>query len=311
MKGGLAIQQSPECKWTVKSGPMAGVVQNVHSPSFTIGRSTECEFVIVDDPKCSRRHAAVRWTATGFEILCLSEPNKVFVNGKEVTQTFLQNNDIVKLGETEMQFNLMSAPKAVPQRYAPDGPAQRPKSKSRAPAKGNSKRLLIYGGIGLVVLWVIFSPDAAKKKELAIRTEQQIQAEIDSAVKLKETAEATNGQVDWKVPQRQAQEHYVKGFRDYRKHQYERALESFQACLALQPDHILCTRYFRLAQRKFDELIQYQIVLGRKYRDQNQYKSCRSAFRNVMVMVRDAQTPAYKEAKANYEACNALVEGRF
>ena len=102
---------------------------------------------------------------------------------------------------------------------------------------------------------------------------------------------------------------HSKARRNWR--QFERALEAFQACLALDPNHVLCNRYMRLSQRKFNEMIQYYVLLGRKYRDQNQFASCRSAFRNVMVMVKDANNETYKLAKANYEACNAFVEGRF
>ena len=117
--------------------------------------------------------------------------------------------------------------------------------------------------------------------------------------------------MDGSVNARQAQENYVRGFRDYNGGQYERALISFQACLALNPEHTLCNRYLRLSQRKFNEVVQYHMVLGRSYRDQSQFKACRAAFRNVMVMVKDASSTTYKEAKANYEACNSFVEGRF
>lgn len=323
MKGALALNSGQDTKWTVRSGSMAGAVRLMNASAFYMGRSPECEFVILNDPKCSRKHAFVHWTSNGCEITSSSENNKLWVNGKEVSQAILCDNDIVRLGETDLQFNLTSLPataspgqtpnyQAAPAPYRPSAssPGARPKSRGKQSGM-NMNRLLIYGAIGLV-LWLILSPnDVKKKKEITLRTEQQIQAEIDAANKLREAAEKTRINTDPRVAQRQAQENYVKGFRDYRKNKFERALEAFQACLALQPEHILCNRYYRLSQRKFDELIQYHVVLGRKYRDQNQFNSCRSAFRNVMVMVKDSQSPTYKEAKANYEACNALVEGRF
>jgi pSer/pThr/pTyr-binding forkhead associated (FHA) protein len=320
MKGAVAIAHAPDTKWTIKTGPMVGVVRLINHSHFTIGRSPECEFVIVNDPKISRRHVSVRLTSKGFELVNQSEPNKVYVNGQEVTSVILSDNDVIKLGESEMQFNIMTSHRSlqsipqsemnVHQQQLPRRSDKRRKA-PRAAGKSNG-RLYIYGGVGLLVLWLIFGSDAAKKKEMALRTEQQIQADIETANKLRDAADLKNPvQADGPISQRQAQEHYVKGFRDFRKHQYERALESFQACLALQPDHILCTRYHRLAERKFDELIQYQMVLGRKYRDQNQFKPCRSAFRNVMVMVKNSTSAAYKEAKANYDACDASVEGRF
>ena len=113
------------------------------------------------------------------------------------------------------------------------------------------------------------------------------------------------------ISYQQAQETYIKAFRDYRKGQYERALEQFQACLSLAPQHALCNRYLRLSQRKFNELIQQQMILGRKYRDQNQFKACLASYRNVMVMIKDSQNVTYKEAKTNYDYCHYMVEGRY
>src|SRR3712207_7336416 len=43
--------------------------------------------------------------------------------------------------------------------------------------------------------------------------------------------------------------------------------------LALNPDHVLCNRYHRLAQRKFNEVIQVHVVLGRKYRRSEEHTS--------------------------------------
>ena len=63
--------------------------------------------------------------------------------------------------------------------------------------------------------------------------------DIEAAKKLREAAQMqrkNNLTPTFEI--RQAQENYIKGFRDFKKGQYERALESFQACLALYPDHI-------------------------------------------------------------------------
>ncbi|NCN40825.1 hypothetical protein GW916_06190, partial [bacterium] len=160
--------------------------------------------------------------------------------------------------------------------------------------------------------WLIFSPTEEKKNPFDIRNEKQIEADINDAEELQKAAEATRAErLNPTLSQRKAQENYVSGFRDFRKGQYERSISSFQACLALNPNHPLCNRYLKLSQKKFGELIQYHMVLGRKYRDQNQYRACRSAFKNVMVMVRDPSSSIYKEAKSNYVACNNMVEGRF
>jgi hypothetical protein len=299
--------------------------------AFTIGRSPENEFVIVNDPKCSRKHAAVQWTSRGCEIAALSEANPVLVNGTEVPRAVLNNGDVIELGSTKIQFNLTTSgeessgytashtqialvePSGMPAARSYAQPAvPRPRSRSsRRSKKGNPARLAIYFVIGIGVLFFLL-PNGKKKTALGLRTEQKIEADIAEANKLNEAGQAMPlKRFDSNETARKAQENYVRGFRDFRKGQYERSLDSFQACLALDPSHSLCTRYLRLAKRKFDELVQYDIILGRNYRDQNQFNACRASFRNVMVMVKDANSPAYKEAKANYDACNTLAEGRY
>lgn len=320
MSSALAHSSLPaETKWTVVSGPMKGTVRLMKQTQFSMGRSTECEFVIINDPKCSRKHATVLITAHGVEIISESDKNIISVNGHQIERARLRDGDIVTLGDTEIQFNstghsLDPAKMAIvrPQGGGYQAPARAQSGPARSgPSKSNPLRLAIYAIIGVVVILILL-PSKQKGKKIDLRTEQQIQADIEAATKLKQLGEAqAMKRGDDSLTSRQAQENYVRGFRDYKKGQYERSLVSFQACLALNPEHTLCNRYIRLAERRFNELIQYEMVLGRKYRDQNQFKACRAAFKNVMVMVKDANSAAYQEAKANYEACNSFLEGRY
>ena len=317
--------QPVSTKWTVLSGPASGSVHIMSAPHFTVGRSTECELVIVQDPKCSRKHATISSTPNGHELVSLNENNPVLVNGSAVERGPLQDGDVVTFGETEVRFQSSVSTEDVqlalvqPRPFAPAEPSVRmpgyaPNKKNigNFSTSPNNKRLYIYGLLGLVVLWLAL-PSKNKKKESQLRTEQQIsQSEIETGNKLKELADAeAMRRNETSIPARQAQENFVRGFRDYRKGQFERSLMAFQSCLALNPEHVLCNRYFRLARRKFDELVQYEILLGRRYREQNQFRACRAAYRNVMVMVKDPNAPIYQEAKANYEACDSLTEGRF
>jgi len=324
MSSAVALSPGLETRWTIVSGGMKGAVRVMTQSQFTIGRNPECEFIIANDPKCSRRQAGVRVTSRGCEVTSLNDKNPIMVNGREVEHALLNEGDVLTLGETEVQFSMAAAqyPAAAPHMAAPAQTqlayaSPQPMSPSprgrtpRTPKKSNSKRFIIYGVVGLLLYWV-FGTEVKKKEELGLRTEQQMNADIESATKIKEARESENAKrLNPSIMARQAQENYVRGFRDYRKGQYERSMTSFQACLALDPSHVLCNRYMRLSQRKFNEMIQYYVLLGRKYRDQNQFQSCRAAFRNVMVMVKDANNETYKLAKANYEACNAFIEGRF
>jgi pSer/pThr/pTyr-binding forkhead associated (FHA) protein len=321
----LAIMPASATKWTVVSGPMTGAVRLMNAPSFVVGRAPECDLVIVNDPKCSRKHAQVMSDGFVCEVISLNDKNLVAINGREVERGNLADGDVVTFGDTQVQYNTTTAqqlgdsqvalvpPVTNPSIRSPK-PIGRPRSRGRSRSStqtGSRNFYIILVVVGLLFYW-LFSSSPAKKKAAEIRSEQQIQNDIDTANKLREAAEMSLVRKgDLSVTGRQAQENFVRGFRDYKKGQFERALMSFQACLALDPQHVLCTRYSRLAQRKFDELIQWEMVLGRKYRDQSQYMACRSSFRNVMVMVKDANSKVFQEAKANYDACDALVEGRY
>lgn len=318
----LSMIPASATKWTVVSGPMKGTVRLMNAPVFTVGRSPECELVLVNDPKISRRHAQIESNGYGCDVVSLNERNPVLVNGRPRERATLEDGDVVSFGDTEVQFNMTStgggsqiaiAADLSPANYG-GLPAPKPRGRPRgrpAPAKSGYMRWLMYGGLAVIVYFIV-SPSKPKPEEVQLRTEQMIKADIQTAETKRDRAETDNlARVDQSMNGRQAQENYVRGFRDYKKGQFERALTSFQACLALNPDHVLCQRYFLLSQRRFDDLVQYQFNLGRKYKEQNQYRACRASFRNVMVMIKDANSAIYQEAKVNFEACDALTEGRF
>lgn len=313
----LAIAPASATKWTIISGPMKGSVRLMNAPQFEVGRSPECAFVIVNDPKCSRKHALITCDGHGCEVLSLNDKNLVSVNGRAVERARLNDGDVVTFGETEVQFNLTTVSQDSQlmlvrpgQAHAPS-PAMQPRPRPHGRPKKKKKKnntFMILVGILIFFGWLLFTP--AKKKVKV--SDQQVASDVETMAKLREAAEQQNlKKFDNNIMSRQAQENYVRGFRDYKKGQYERSLSSFQTCLSLNPDHVLCNRYLRLAQRKFDELIQFQIVQGRKYRELNQFKACRAAFRNVMVMVKDASSAIYQEAKLGYETCDIQAEGRF
>ena len=45
--------------------------------------------------------------------------------------------------------------------------------------------------------------------------------------------------------------------------------------------------------------------------DNKQHRSCLTAFRNVMFMVKDPNDKVYKEADANYQICSYHNRDRF
>lgn len=296
----------------VVNGPDKGTMYKLMGTEVTIGRGNDNDIVLAQDPKCSRKHATIRLTSEGYVVEDVSGKNKVWVNGREVSSSPLHPSTVFMIGTTELRFDIVGLKSPTNLQVAPDyipdirSEPSRPKRKKSSPLNG---RILLYGGVA-AVLYFLLSPSSKKAEESVLRTEQQVEAEIEIAKKLQEEAEKKKMGKN-NLPFEEAQGSYVRGFRDYKKGQFGSAMESFQACLSLYPEHVLCNRYLRLSQRRFNELVQYHMILGRKYREQNQYSACAAAFRNVMMMVRDTNSTAYKEAKANFDACRSYVEERF
>ncbi len=336
MKSLAAVHTAPiEFNLTILSGKDKGVVYKLMASEITLGRGTDNDISFPDDPTCSRRHAKISLTPEGFRIEGLSDKNSIIVNGKQTSSAILLDGSNIELGNTTLKFNVVKNQVLAPPHLAavPGGGLQHaahgdvarswnPQSPHPSPAsprrRGPKPKTItpirmIIGIVAILGLYLALADNpTVKKKMVELRTNESIAADIEAAKKLTESTmlEKRKGQTQTQA-YKEAQGAYVRGFRDHQKGIYGRAMESFQACLSLAPDHVLCNRYLRLSQRRFNELTQYHMVLGRKYKDQNQFTACASAFSNVMVMIKDQNNKTYQEAKANYDACHIQVEGRF
>jgi len=64
----------------------------------SIGRDPSCDLVL-SDAKCSRRHAVIEAGPSGLAIRDTGSANGVFLNGRRVERGFLQQGDLLRLGE--------------------------------------------------------------------------------------------------------------------------------------------------------------------------------------------------------------------
>lgn len=318
----LAATPQPEFTLVLTSGPEKGSIYKLVASQVRIGRGSDNDISIQHDPKLSRHHAVLLITPEGYQISDVSERNKIFVDGREVRSTILKSGSQIQLGETTFQFqvlwpsqpaSLVSSPSSSPQELSrkKGDPLSSARSSRRKPKEKKVTFYILIGIVATIFIWLLNS-NAPKKESSPLRSEEDIEQNIDANKKIIESAEAEKKRLGLDSRQYlEAQPNFVKGFRDYRKGQYERAAESFQACLALFPKHAQCQRYFQLSKKKLSELIQYHMVLAGKYRSQNQFAACKSSYRNVMVMVKNPNDKIYQEAKAGYEVCETLEGDRF
>ena len=128
---------------------------------------------------------------------------------------------------------------------------------------------------------------------------------------LKKLNEETSQKIQLSSQEKAAQEAFLKGFRDYRKGYFQRALKIFQHCLTLYKGSALCQSYSYKAKRQIDRLIQKKIRLGKSYKDNQQYSACRAVFKSVEIMIQDSKNLLYKEARENRKECEIQLTNRI
>ncbi len=263
-----------------------------------IGRDSSCEVLLAKDNRISRLHAQVILSDKKVYIKNMSDKNKVYINKNEMEQSQVTKSDVIQMGASELQ--IIYKEKSTKKKSS--------KNKNYSSPRKKSKINPVTITIGLLILLLGFkliSPSNTKPKNRNIASVTP-KGEVAPVVLLNSNFKKSN-----KNKNLPAQAQYIKGFRDFKKGQYESGLLHFQQCLALQPQHELCQRYLRLSRKKIQELIQYHMVLGRKYKDQKQYQACSSTFRNVTFLVKDPSKKLFKEATQNYKYCENQLEGNF
>lgn len=74
----------------------------LQSQTVVVGRDPACDLVL-NDAKCSRRHAVLEADSAGVTVRDNGSANGVFVNGKKTERAALIPGDIVRLGETVLK----------------------------------------------------------------------------------------------------------------------------------------------------------------------------------------------------------------
>lgn len=326
---------------TISRGEGAGRVFHFEKPIVSVGRGPENELVFANDPKISRNHAEFRVQMGQLYIKNLSDRNFILVNGERVDEKLLTGTCDIQVGETilvvKVEGGQVSPSHLILTKQSPTfSPQPSPPHVGLSPVFPSARKefrgtqsvadpsqsgilsnprvrfYLIIAIIGGSLWWFLSSGMGAKKQEVNLRTEGDVARAIeDSANAVRELKKQQQNTGQDSLQYKSAQEHYVKGFRDYRQGQYARAIQSFQAALSFYPSHELARKYLLQSQRKFDEMVNLSMSQGRKYYQKQNFKMCQSAFANVMIMVKDSAKPKYKEAKQFYEECSVRTEGRF
>lgn len=179
----------------------------------------------------------------------------------------------------------------------------------------SNPRVRFYGVIvlvlGLVALAATKGSRTQRAMEKPFRTTEELDVDRQETESEIKAFQERQTKMQATIYQK-AYENFLRGYRDYRLGQYARARDAFQVVLNLDPGNELAQRYFNLAKIRFDELVNFNMLQGRRYLEKQNYRMCRSNFQNVITMLgNDPGNPQLTEAKDLHKRCESALLGRF
>ena len=287
----------------ILSGSYKGKQLSLLSDQITLGRHSDCDIVFKENSHCSDFHARIKYQKGSYIVESLDPKNLVLINNKKIKTHIFKSKDKMSIGNVKFLFldNVQTSHFAV----KPDG-AEYQSTKQKKSFLSPARLILIVLILGGVYLFKTKQEEPIKKK-LNIRTEEDILKEIEELKVYNEKQEKKKLSPN----EERARIAFIKGFRDYRKGYFHRALKMFQHCLTLYEQNALCQSYFIKSTTQIDKLIQTKIRLGNSYKVNRQYAACRAAFRSVEIMIRDSKNSIYKEAKENRKLCEAKLTNKI
>lgn len=90
----------------IKTGESQGMKLRLGKSIANLGRR-ETNEVFLDDPNISRVHAQIELVQDEYILTDLGSLNGTYVNGKRIHRTRLNSGDQIKLGKTELDFQIM------------------------------------------------------------------------------------------------------------------------------------------------------------------------------------------------------------
>ena len=328
-----ALSSSPLSSYQVTlrllAGPNKGEVYRILPPGAIIGRDALSCQVALMDARVSRQQCRLDYKMEGLTVEDLSGKKTTLVNQRPIEgEHLLQSGDILTCGDTHISIEIQSdglttvpslgtSPSSIPSHkppqlsstsYIPDAALPHNQPQGMDP---QAKRLSMIVGIGLLVglgLWMM--PEDAPKPPPKIATAETIDESIAAVQKRQEEISKSTSQLTELelYNKRSAQKHYIRGLRDYQNGRYNRAIEAFQTALATDRSHVMARRYYKLAEKKRLNEVDYHMDLGLKYKDKSMYKMCIAEFAHVLQILNQPTNKKYQLAKEQIKECRLSIQ---
>ena len=127
-----AGQGQTAARFVVLAGQRLAASYPLRTDVFTIGRS-EGRDIILFDPAASRTHTRIERRAGAYWLVDLGSANGTFVNSRRAREEPLNHGDVVRIGSTELRFEMISSAEAAAMPASP-APVGRPEPVFDPPA---------------------------------------------------------------------------------------------------------------------------------------------------------------------------------
>lgn len=307
------IQMPIEVMFTILSGPESGVAYKLVGQTITLGRDADND-VVLPDAKSSRKHACLEQRNGQYWIKDLGSQNGIILNGQTVRECLLKNGDQLMIGSTLIRFgppqslSLINSAPPIPQ-----GPLSSGINPTKIRGTSHSRQQQNFMPVIIAVLVIgglifFLSGSTSKKKHFDINDDSTLDTEIEdlSTVNDKQVQEIQRKGKDTQQYS-EAQAFYQRGFREFRESNFSRAIQNFEAALALYPEHPLAKRYLDRSRLKLNELVTEGLERGEKDFQLQKYSAAFNEYRTVMLLKNDPRDKMYQLAQKRIEAIDLIM----
>jgi len=307
MNGSTALKHPPaELLLTILSGVDKGVTYKLLGDTISIGRASEND-VVLADTKASRNHARLERRTQGCWIKDLESRVGVLLNGKSITESILKDGDVIRIGDTNIRFGPAVGMAIV---GAPPVPLSRPPLVNTVPKSIEMKNpFIIVIAIGLIISGALLTKNhISKGKRIQIKDESAYDQQIEGTTQFNQNQEQVILEKGKDTQQyAEAQGFYLRGFREFRENNFGRAIQDFEAALALYPNHPLAKRYLERSRLKNNELITQALERGERDFQNEKYMNAFNEYRTVILLTNDQKNKNFILAQKRIETIQLIL----
>ncbi|PIK14112.1 FHA domain-containing protein [Halobacteriovorax sp. JY17] len=282
------------------TGKNKGLVYYLRGKRFVLGRTDSADIQVLD-AKSSREHAELTKFGETYIVTDLGSQNGIIVNDLKVSQHQLDDGDKIIIGQTVFKFNVIVVENEL-EVYDEDSDEEddedeeeeekKPKGKKAKEEAAAKKKKLIYGLVGIALLFVFL--DGGEEKKPPVKKAPVIEKEDKSlAAALRDRNKSYDQETEEKIGVI-----LHRGFRELREKNYMRAIEEFSLALILSPNHGRASAYLEKSKMLLDEEVKSQFNKAKREIDSLKFKKSVRIYCSILRYLQERpEDERYKRAQ--------------